>query len=100
MSIESIGAVPAIMSLDRPETNNIISKPGADFSSWLNQQIAEVNDQIQVADRQVNRLAAGQADNLHDVMLSLEKAKMSFELMLQVRNKVLEGYQEIMRMQI
>jgi flagellar hook-basal body complex protein FliE len=48
----------------------------------------------------VARLAAGDTDNLHQVMIALEEAKLSFQLMVQVRNKLLESYQDILRMQI
>lgn len=45
-------------------------------------------------------LATGKTDNIHHVMLALEDAKLSLQMALQVRNKVVEGYQEILRMQI
>ncbi|MCP4469640.1 MAG: flagellar hook-basal body complex protein FliE [Gammaproteobacteria bacterium] len=70
------------------------------FGDWLAIQVKELDQQIQSSELQVRQLAAGQTDNLHHIMTSLEKAKLSFELTLQVRNKLLEGYQEIMRMQI
>ena len=44
--------------------------------------------------------SAARIDNLHQVMLSLEDAKLSFQLMVQVRNKLLEAYQDILRMQV
>lgn len=70
------------------------------FAAWLNNEIAGLNGQLNQAELTVQQLAAGEVDNLHQIMLSLEKAKLSFELALQVRNKLLEGYQEIMRMQV
>jgi hypothetical protein len=45
-------------------------------------------------------LATGEVDNLHQVMLKLDEAKLSFQLMVQVRNKLLEAYQDILRMQV
>ena len=42
----------------------------------------------------------GETDNLHQVMMALDKAKVSFQLMVQVRNKLLEAYQDVLRMQI
>jgi flagellar hook-basal body complex protein FliE len=59
-----------------------------------------VNDRIVSAEEGLTRLATGQTGNLHEVMLDLEKARLAFQLALQMRNKLLEGYQEIMRMQI
>ena len=62
--------------------------------------IGETNRQLIDADRQVTRLALGETDNLHQVMISLEQAKLSFQMMVQVRNKLLEAYQDVLRMQI
>jgi flagellar hook-basal body complex protein FliE len=73
---------------------------GGDFAAWLGQQVKEVNSQIIKADDGVRRLALGETDNLHQVMINLEKAKLSFELVMQVRNKLLDAYQDIMRMQV
>ncbi|TMG74310.1 MAG: flagellar hook-basal body complex protein FliE [Betaproteobacteria bacterium] len=52
------------------------------------------------ADDAVRRLAVGEPVNLHQVMVQLERAKLQFELVLQVRNKLLEAYQDLLRMQI
>jgi flagellar hook-basal body complex protein FliE len=71
-----------------------------DFTAWLGHQVKEVNSQIVKADDSVRRLALGEADSLHHVMINLEKAKLSFELVMQVRNKMLDAYQDIMRMQV
>ncbi len=72
----------------------------ADFGTWLSTQIDSVNQYATEAETQVRRLAVGDADNLHQVMMSLEKAKLSFDVVVQVRNKLLDAYQEVMRMQI
>ena len=71
-----------------------------DFASWLQKSLAESNQQLLDADQQVTRLALGETDNLHQVMITLEQAKLSFQLMVQVRNKLLEAYQDVLRMQI
>lgn len=71
-----------------------------DFGQWLTQQIDMLNQQVTGADMNVRLLALGEAGNIHEVMMRLEAAKLSFELAVQVRNRVLEAYQEIMRMQI
>lgn len=98
----SLGAIDFI-SEGTSATNLAGLKEGAthgSFSKWLGQEMNAVNRQIQGAEIQVRQLAAGEQDNLHQIMLSLEKAKLGFELALQVRNKLIEGYQEIMRMQV
>jgi len=71
-----------------------------DFGQWIAQQIGDVNQQINNAETSLTELATGGTGNLHHVMLQLEEARTGFQLTLQIRNKVLEGYQEIMRMQI
>ncbi len=98
MTIESITAVGGEASTFFTVSADTQNK--ADISKWITSHLQELDGQIQTADHQVKQLATGQSDNLHQIMTSLEKAKLSFELTLQVRNKLLEGYQEIMRMQI
>jgi flagellar hook-basal body complex protein FliE len=99
MSLEPISFLPADASVSLDSA----TRPAAvdrSFGSWLQQQVEEVNQQIIDADTEVRKLALGEAENLHQVMMSLEKAKLSFNLVMQVRNKVMEAYQDIMRTQI
>ncbi|MEE8058569.1 MAG: flagellar hook-basal body complex protein FliE [Pseudomonadales bacterium] len=99
MTIEAIQFISEGASIDELTGLQSPTSSGS-FGTWLSQEISAINDQIQAADVQVQQLASGEQDNLHQVMLTLEKAKLGFELGLQVRNKLLEGYQEIMRMQV
>lgn len=85
------------------QITSFAAKPGAaepDFARWMSGQIGEVNTQMLSAQDGLARLATGETGNLHEVMLELSKAKLAFQLTVAVRNKVLEGYQDIMRMQI
>ncbi len=59
-----------------------------------------LNGQMQANDQSIQQLALGGTDNLHQVMMNLERTRLAFELALQVRNKALEAYQELMRMQV
>jgi len=52
------------------------------------------------ADTSIEQLVAGNTKNLHETMIALEKADISFRLMMEVRNKIIEAYHEIMRMQV
>lgn|SRR5690554_355239 len=73
-------------------------KPG--FAEMLHQQLEAVN-QLQVeAEAQAQRLARGEAESLHDVMIAAAKAQVALDLTVAIRNKVLEAYQEISRMQL
>ena len=70
------------------------------FGQWFTSQIQKVNGEIAGADLQLQAVATGEAQNLHQVMISLEEARLSFQLLMQVRNRVLEAYQDVMRMQV
>lgn len=68
------------------------------FGQLLTDAIRAINGVQQDADAQVNRLAAGEDVDLHSVMIAMENANLAFQLGLQARTKLLEAYQEIMRM--
>ena len=73
---------------------------GADFSSLLGNLVSDVNAQSAKASAQVSALQSGQNVPLHQAVLAMEEASVSFQLLVEVRNKLLESYQEVMRMQI
>lgn len=70
------------------------------FSQFLSRSIDQVNDLLGAADKSATELATGKSENLHDAMIHMEKAETAFKLLMQVRNKVLDAYQEVMRMQV
>ena len=70
------------------------------FASVLGRVVSEVNDKQLTAADTVNGLLAGQNVSLHQAMIAMEEASVSFHLMVEVRNKLLESYQELMRMQL
>ena len=61
---------------------------------------SKVNDMQVHSDKSIQALASGENKNLHEVMIEVEKASISFQFMSQVRNKALEAYQEVMRMPV
>ena len=70
------------------------------FGGILKSHLAEVNHLQNSADIAAQKLASGQDKDVHNTMIAMEKAGVAFQLTMQVRNKVLEAYQEIMRMQV
>ncbi len=70
------------------------------FSSFLRDALDKVNEQQIVSDEYKKLLVTGDVDNLHDVTIAAEKANISLQLTLGIRNKIIEAYREIMRMQI
>ena len=73
---------------------------GATFGHLVSQGLQQVSTQLQTSQVDLQHLAAGDIDNLHQVMIRLEQSRLSFQLMVQVRNRLLESYQEVMRMQV
>jgi flagellar hook-basal body complex protein FliE len=73
---------------------------GEDFRETLVQALQETNTLQLDAGRQVTRLTAGEDVDLHEVMISQAEASVAFELMMEIRNKLLEAYQEIQRMNV
>jgi flagellar hook-basal body complex protein FliE len=73
---------------------------GGDFSSLVKNLVADVNAQQANAGQMVGAMQSGQNVPLHQAVLAMEEASVSFQLLVEVRNKLLESYQEIMRMQI
>ncbi len=70
------------------------------FSKTLNEAIQHVNQLQKVSDEKAQALATGKTDDIADVMISAEKADIALRTMVQVRNKIIDAYQEIMRMQV
>ena len=70
------------------------------FSDVLTRTVGEVNTTMQTAETEKARVMSGETNNLHQAMLSIQEANVAFSLMTEVRNKLVESYQEIMRMQV
>jgi flagellar hook-basal body complex protein FliE len=98
MSIEAIAAIGAELPDAFVRAAGVAQPTG--FGAWFAQEVGAVNTNLVNADNDVRMLAAGQATSLHDVMIHMEEAKLSFQLLAQVRNRLLDAYQEVMRMQV
>ncbi len=102
MQIKDITNFPGIAGLGGPEA---LAKPSDDkkagsFANVLQDSLGEVNQMQQKADAAITALATGEKVSLHETMIAMEQADVSFRLMMQVRNKIVEAYQEILRMQV
>lgn len=85
-------------ALPRPRD---VDRPGAvSFSDTLKNAVDQVDGAQKAADTQIEAFVAGEQENLHEVMISMNEARLSFQLMTEVRNRMLETYQELMRMQV
>jgi flagellar hook-basal body complex protein FliE len=95
-------APPEVMPLPLDKTAEISStQPASDsFAGMLGKMVSEVNAKQHAAGDAVAALQAGQNVPLHQAVIAMEEANVSFQLMVEVRNRLLESYQEIMRMQM
>ena len=98
MTIDAAGSIAPIAEITLEP--RALSAPPADFSSWLARHLGEINAQQTKADHLLQGLAAGNLDNLHQVMISLEEARLALQVAVQVRNRALEAYQELLRMPV
>jgi flagellar hook-basal body complex protein FliE len=93
-----------IPNVDAPATGRQINKALKDsnesFGSVLNQAITDVDHLQSEAGRAVETMVRGEATDLHEVMIAVEKARTSFDLLMEVRNKAIDMYRELMRMQV
>lgn len=70
---------------------------GSDFSTLLLDSIKEVNRLQVSSNKAIEELAAGKRENIHETMIAIEKASISFQMMMQVRNKIIEAYDQLMK---
>lgn len=95
-SIQSITS-PAIS----PQSSaSPVAKVETSFGDLLKSMVAETTQQQQQADQAMQQVHTGSDKNLHGAMIAMEKADISLRYMVQVRNKAIDAYQEIMRMQV
>ncbi|WP_102271463.1 flagellar hook-basal body complex protein FliE [Cytobacillus massiliigabonensis] len=101
----NIGSVTSAAHVLKPQTENKIhaSTPyeaQKSFSSVLKESIDKVNELQVQSDKTTEKLANGENIDLHQVMIASQKASVAMQATLEIRNKVIEAYQETMRMQV
>jgi flagellar hook-basal body complex protein FliE len=76
------------------------TQPATSFADLVTRGIADVNQQLLGSQADLRGLALGGTQSLHETMIHLEQTRIAFQLMVQVRNRLLESYQDVMRMQV
>ena len=105
--------MPDISSIGSPNIGGVQFKPftkpdavpatetvGNQFGSLLGNAIGTISEMQKAADAAAQAFAVGDNIDLHDVMIAQEQSSIAFQLGMQVRNKVVEAYQDVMRMQV
>lgn len=82
---------------DRP--SKLGEQPGS-FGEILKSSINEVNNLQKQSSEEIQKLMTGQVKDVHTALIAVQKADTSFQLMMQIRNKIVQAYQEIIRMQV
>jgi flagellar hook-basal body complex protein FliE len=95
MKIDAISTSQFIES-----TGQLTEKTQTSFSDVLKESISKVGELEKEADQEVEKLVTMESKDIHNTMIAIEKADLTFQLMMQIRNKIIDAYQEIMRMQI
>ena len=98
MNISSIS--DSIGSLGLNTTNKVLPSQDKSFQNMLNDAISEVNDEQVKGYNSMEGIATGKVTNLQEAVQKIEEAELSMKLALEVKNKALTAYKEIMRMQI
>jgi flagellar hook-basal body complex protein FliE len=73
---------------------------GKSFAATLKDAVGQVNTLQKDADKQAQMLATGKSTNIPEVMMAAEKADIALRMMVQVRNKIIDAYNEVMKMQV
>lgn len=98
MNISSIGN--SLNTLGLNKTNSIDENNGKSFQNMLSDAISDVNNQQTEGYKSMEGIATGKVTNLQEAVQRIEEAELSLKLGLEVKNKALNAYKEIMRMQI
>jgi flagellar hook-basal body complex protein FliE len=98
--VPPVSAVSAVQGIVAPGAAATGASGGSGFQDVFEKAVAGVENLRQTADQQVESFLTGEGGELHSMVVATQKADLAFELFLQVRNKVVSAYQEIMRMQI
>ena len=91
---------PSPTNVNKLDSINPVETQKPSFEEYLKNSLEGVNSLQVESENQTTLLATGQVDNVHDVTIAGAKAKVSLDLTMAVRNKVVEAYKEVMRMQV
>lgn len=92
-----IGSTP--IPLAQPDSHPV-AKAESDFSKMIKSTIDQATKAEQQSNSAIDKLNSGEAKNLHEVMIAVEEADISLKMLVQFRNKALQAYDDIMRLQI
>jgi flagellar hook-basal body complex protein FliE len=98
--INSIGSVQAGKLPEKAAGIFAGKTSGPSFKETLNTFMKDVNDLQLKADESIEKMVAGEITDVHQVMTAAEEANTAFNMMMEIRNKVMDAYQEVQRMRL
>jgi flagellar hook-basal body complex protein FliE len=94
-------AIPAELAAKPDAAQNEASPAkGGGFVNFLEKAVGEVDSKLKSADAEKTKVLTGETTNLHQAVIAMQEAGVAFSLMIEVRNKLVESYQELMRVQV
>jgi len=84
----------------KPSTTGQASTEGPQFADILKQALQEVNEAQHTSEQEARNLISGNSTDMHTAILAVQKADVSFQMMMAVRSKLVDAYREVMRMQM
>jgi len=98
--IRRIGSLgpPQLPGIEQPAKQEPGDKPS--FSNVLNEIVGDVDRLQKAAEKTTDKLLTGELEDVHQVVVAMEEAQTSFRLLMEVRNKMVEAYREVMKMQV
>ena len=100
MNINSISHISTLSNLKRVEKNNKDKNENIDFMDVLKETVSKLNKTQQDADKASASIANGTVKDLHQAAITIDKAELNMKLMLEIRNKALNAYKDILRTQV
>jgi flagellar hook-basal body complex protein FliE len=101
MSLQSIGTPVSLpKSIQNPVRDSKSANGEMPFADMVKNLVAETDQQQFQAQDGVRQLVTGEADSIHEVVLTTSRADLAFRLMMEIRNRLIASYQEVMRMQV
>ena len=99
-NIQSIGPVKGPHIPQEGVKAQPAGKQFPSFKQTLSKYMEEVNEMQNKADESIQKMAAGEITDVHQVMNSVQEASLAFNMMMEIRNKVMDAYQEVMRLRL
>ena len=98
--INSFNNAASLLSTERSSAGAIQQTDGDNFGSLIKDAVESIDNSQKSADQEIAKAVTGESPDLHKTIIALQTADLKFQLGLQVRNKLIGAYEEIMRMQV